>query len=556
MSAARIVIRLVLASASDVADERLIAEKIIQEMNQSTAMRLGFVIDLVRWEDVPPGFHEGGAQDLIDESFRIAESDLVVGLFWKRLGVGTLHEIGEARAARKASGRPRILLYFRVEGKLPVTREELNHFSGLLDFKEQVRTEGLYKEYPDPPEFEKQFRHNLTDILFDLAGPRSAAGSDVGLIGTISTVPRLIRSEGKTELVGDVEIRLWPTRERSKADGDVTVFLNTNITNRIGPGNKLHEVNLLHVDQQREQGNAMMAATIVSASSVMFRSVSFDFNTEESILLRVTGLRANAFQLGARASALTPIQVAAHVRIESDGFQQRILNPTVTVGLSQIGFAFSLKSSSDGAFSPVVISRETGLNWTQSLNDPPDAQGLSFLLEFREGFPNAFRAQSEEAGDSGTRFLARFSQVPEGVELFVTRTNTMDGKIFGAARNLESVRASLVNANTIGGSTVTLEHPVDVNGEAENGSPNLLVQAKRIGQSAYAVWECVSPGTLAGDRITFGVFIRCKPGASLGSCSINGSLAPLTNVGVASGTDPIPRFGDVSSPILALSIIQ
>jgi hypothetical protein len=445
-------IRLVLASASDVADERRIAEKIIQELNQSTAMRLGFMIDLVRWEDVPPGFHESGPQGLIDESFRITESDLIVGLFWKRLGVGTVHEIGEARAARKTLGRPRILLYFRVEGKLPDTREELNHFSALLDFKEQVRAEGLYKEYPDPPEFEKQFRHNLTDILFDLAGPRSAAGSDVGLIGTISTVPRLIRSEGKTELVGDVEIRLWPTRERAKAGGDITIFLNTNITDRIGSGNKLHEVSLLHLDQQREQAEVVMAATIVSASSIMFRSVSFDFSKQESILLKVTGLRANAFQLGARASALTPIQVAAHVRIESDGFQQRILNPTVTVGLSQIGFAFSLKSYSDGTFSPIVVSRETGLNWTQSLNDPTDDQGLSFLLEFREGFPNAFRARSEEAGDSGTRFLVRFSQVSEGVELFVTTTNTMGGRIFDEAYHRESVRASLVNANTIGGS--------------------------------------------------------------------------------------------------------
>ena len=552
---ARIVIRLVLASASDVADERLIAEKIIQEMNQSTAMRLGFVIELVRWEDVPPGFHEGGAQDLIDESFRIGESDLVVGLFWKRPGAGTLHEIGEARAARKASGRPRVLLYFRIEGKLP-THEELNHFSRLLDFKEQVKTEGLYKEYSDPPEFEKRFRQNLTDILFDLASPRSPVASDVGLIGTISTVPRLIRSEGITEPVGDIEIRLWPTRDRLKIDGDLTIFLNTNIANRIGGGNKLPEVNLVHVDQQREQTKAMMAATIVSASSVIFRAVALDFDAEESILLRVTGLRGNAFQLGARASTMTPIQIAAHVRIESDGLQQRILNPTVTVGLSEIGFAFGLKSSSDGTFSTVVISRETGLNSAESLNDPPDHHGLSFLLEFREGFPNAFRAQTEEAGDSGTRFLVRFSQVPEGVDLFVTRTNTLEGRVFDGAHNHESVRASLVNANTIGGSTVAPEAPVNANAEDASAPTTLLVRAKRVGQSAFAVWEAVSPGTFAGDRITFGVFIRCKPGASLGTCSINGSLAPLTNVGVASGNDPIPRFGDVSSPILAFSIIQ
>lgn len=363
MTISRRVIRLILASANDVEGERLSAEEIIQELNSTTANRLGFAIELFRWEDVPPDFHEGGPQELIDDAFRIPEADIVVGIFWKRFGTGTEHEVNQARVARKINGAPHIMLYFKQDGPLPRTSEELADLARVISLKKVIEPEVLYREYSNIEEFRKGVRSDLVQKLFDFAASQSASllGESV-FVAAVSTIATLVRYQGMTEPVGDVDITLWTSREALKTTANITVFVNTNLANRLSVKSRVEAVRLLRMDQKRGQVEVVMVATMVAANAVLFASVPISFDAGmDSIVFKVNGLRVNPFQLGIGTNGIAR-SVAAYVQIKNEAGNHRVLNPQLIVGTSYPAFTFGLKSRSYGSFSPLQISQTDGLN--------------------------------------------------------------------------------------------------------------------------------------------------------------------------------------------------
>jgi hypothetical protein len=97
-------LRVVVASPSDVAAERNVVPVVLEEINRSVAADRGLRLEDIRWEtDAHPGLHADGPQGLIDPILQIENSDLLIGIFWKRFGTltggassGTEHEIRKA----------------------------------------------------------------------------------------------------------------------------------------------------------------------------------------------------------------------------------------------------------------------------------------------------------------------------------------------------------------------------------------------------------------------------------------------------------------------------
>jgi hypothetical protein len=125
-------LRMVLASPGDVIAERKIAGDIVEEINRGVAAALGISLELSRWEtDAFPGFHVDGPQGLIDPILRIDESDILVGIFWKRFGTptanadsGTAHEFEIARKSWLKNARPQIMMYFNQRPYAPASSAE------------------------------------------------------------------------------------------------------------------------------------------------------------------------------------------------------------------------------------------------------------------------------------------------------------------------------------------------------------------------------------------------------------------------------------------------
>ena len=105
-------LRILLCSPGDVQDEREKAAEVVIDLNRHSVRDFGVRLNLFRWEiDAHPGFFAQGPQELIDSILDINSSDLIVCMFWTRLGTplstgksGTEHEFEQAYQNWKKTG--------------------------------------------------------------------------------------------------------------------------------------------------------------------------------------------------------------------------------------------------------------------------------------------------------------------------------------------------------------------------------------------------------------------------------------------------------------------
>ena len=150
-------LKVVVASPSDVQNERDSLEKIIKKVNDNNAHDWGLHLDIVRWEsDAYAGFHINGPQGLIDTVLKIEDCDIFIGIFWKRFGTptkdgmtGTEHEFKEAYEAWKnnKNNKPHIMIFFNHKKYYPVNIKESEQQTAVLKFRENFPQEGLWWPY-------------------------------------------------------------------------------------------------------------------------------------------------------------------------------------------------------------------------------------------------------------------------------------------------------------------------------------------------------------------------------------------------------------------------
>jgi hypothetical protein len=173
------ILRVVVVSPGDVADERKVIFAVREELNKGIAKERNCQIELFLWEtDTHPGFHVDGPQGLIDPKLGITNSDVVIGIFWKRFGTptkkaasGTEHELRLAYSAWKDKGKPQIMLYFNQQ---PIRPAELDpkQWSRLQKFQKSfTKDEGLWCTYEGEREFETLVRQHLTRFIQELPVP-------------------------------------------------------------------------------------------------------------------------------------------------------------------------------------------------------------------------------------------------------------------------------------------------------------------------------------------------------------------------------------------------
>jgi formylglycine-generating enzyme required for sulfatase activity len=168
-------IRIVVASPGDVQAERDALAHIIEELNDGVAADRNVRLALSRWEtDTYPGFHPEGPQGLVDAKLRIAECDIVIGIFWKRFGTpvkdadsGTEHEFRTAYESWKKTNRPHVMMYFNQAPYTPQSAREAEQWAKVLKFREEFPSESLWWKYDGAPEFERTVRRHLSKFIQD-----------------------------------------------------------------------------------------------------------------------------------------------------------------------------------------------------------------------------------------------------------------------------------------------------------------------------------------------------------------------------------------------------
>lgn len=174
MAYTKTVFRIILSSPSDLEKERAIVKAIVEEINETNKMAPIF-LQLFMWEnDVAPLTNMKSGQYRIDEIFNIEESDMVIGIFNKRIGQpvmgdpsGTDHEIQLAINSFVKCKSPDIMLYFKRNlTKIDdMSDKELEDYKIMKARKENYCKLGIVQNYNSSSQFEKNIRKHITQFF-------------------------------------------------------------------------------------------------------------------------------------------------------------------------------------------------------------------------------------------------------------------------------------------------------------------------------------------------------------------------------------------------------
>ena len=165
------VIPVMIASPGDVAAERDVVRGVLHEWNDLYASTSSRVLLPVGWDTHAAPDLGGRAQELINTRV-LKECDLLVGIFWSRLGTptglsesGTVEEIKEHHKAGKPT-----MIYFST---VPIAQHQLvdkrfqEDWDALQSFKAWCKNQGLYWEFDNLGDFRDKFRRHIQIMLRD-----------------------------------------------------------------------------------------------------------------------------------------------------------------------------------------------------------------------------------------------------------------------------------------------------------------------------------------------------------------------------------------------------
>jgi hypothetical protein len=161
MSFSARVFRILIASPSDVTDEREIAVGTIQAWNDLNSGERQIVLLPLRWETHSAPEYGRRPQEVINRQV-VDHSDLLVGIFWTRVGSptgaadsGTLEEIERVASL----GKP-VMLYFS-QVKQDPDRIDIAQLTKLRHFKEKTFPKALVETYTSQIEFRDKLSKQL-----------------------------------------------------------------------------------------------------------------------------------------------------------------------------------------------------------------------------------------------------------------------------------------------------------------------------------------------------------------------------------------------------------
>ena len=155
------VYRVMIASPGDVPGERSIIREVLSEWNTVNSDTRKIVLLPVAWETHTSPTMGDRPQTIINKQI-LEGSDLLVGVFWTRIGTatdeyasGTVEEIEE----HIKMGKP-TMLYFS-DAPVRLDSVDKNQYSELTKFKESCKSRGIFETYSDLNDFRSKFYRQL-----------------------------------------------------------------------------------------------------------------------------------------------------------------------------------------------------------------------------------------------------------------------------------------------------------------------------------------------------------------------------------------------------------
>lgn len=172
------VFRILIASPSDVQEEREQIVRIIQEWNDSNSFDRKVVLLPLRWETHAAPELGTRPQELINRDV-VDHCDLALGVFWTRIGSPTgIAESGTIEEIERVGNSGKIVMLYFSKGKIEPEQINMDQWLKLKEFKKQTYPNGLVEHYSDIVDFRTKLSRQLDQkIKFLIATENSEGGS-------------------------------------------------------------------------------------------------------------------------------------------------------------------------------------------------------------------------------------------------------------------------------------------------------------------------------------------------------------------------------------------
>jgi uncharacterized protein (TIGR03437 family) len=335
-------------------------------------------------------------------------------------------------------------------------------------------------------------------------------------------------------------------------NANISIALNANITNRISSSGTTLTGTVFTIDSGAGPQPVLTQPLLLNQITLVYNGVNIVFSPQGAVNLRIAGIRANATQV--------PLDDQIIASISVNGAGLALTAARITVGTPQRGLYVSYGSAfvcaQDGSPLPNTISFSSLI-----------AEGTALAnTRVTEGFGGAFQPASGWANlnaDSGERILIQYSGFPNDAQLYLPNAiagsdavQPTSGGGFGlhvsggvyapsAAGSLLLALVPGANSSGAGGS------PIYLPGAIGSGPVTLdsVSQIPVVNGSAYAVYEVVDANASSIEYAQYPTFLGLVPdGNRLPTItSEEVFFAPSSTVGVATATDPLPRFVPITA---------
>lgn len=154
--------KIFIASPSDLKEERDAIPELINEWNAIYGAQFGIFFLPVKWETQSAPMMGERPQAIINEQL-LDQCDLLVALFWTRIGHHTGEEVGGTveEIKRFVSDKKPALLYFS-ERAIPPTKIDTVQLDQLNKFRSEMESQGLIDTFSELHDFRTKFSRQLT----------------------------------------------------------------------------------------------------------------------------------------------------------------------------------------------------------------------------------------------------------------------------------------------------------------------------------------------------------------------------------------------------------
>jgi uncharacterized protein (TIGR03437 family) len=357
----------------------------------------------------------------------------------------------------------------------------------------------------------------------------------------VSATPTVVHSAGLAEQLGEIVLQCTGT-PGTAFTGNLNVSLPVSITNRINASGFSTDASLT-IDTGT--GNVPSGVSgLVTNQSIAFNGFQFAIPASGSVSLSVNDLRANVNQLGLQQTSQIFAFLSGSLALQNNS----VAVASATQGL----LATNMDSGVTCVGSPTPS--------TVSLSNLFAAGTAEETTRITEGFSTAFQPK-DPTSDTGTRILLTYSNVPAGAAIYVPDAVAGSGTLlptsggdFGTAaavgqytpgsHTLLLVRVLNTDDTGVGGTFATLPAPSNSGVLLLNGANPVPI----TNGAGYAVYEVVDANPSAVESAQIPNFFAVAPNSPPSTANGTVSLAPVSSIGSASTTAPIPRFAAVTPP--------